>query len=173
MTVLQHRSLQNWVPCHTERSVQPWFEEQHSSVGQADPKSWPASNKHLGERPEHRIWYWLARLSLWKLLHKLCQRNGEQSQHRPIRYLWKSKPKRIAAVITAKGGPTMYWFWLINEYRVPGIKALEYFLFVCIVYAYMARIMPTSSSSTTRCLGHLQVKMWPVLKFWTPMNYSL
>lgn len=121
VTVLQHRSLQNWVPCHTARSVQPCFEEQDTSVGQADPKSWPTSNKHLWDSPEHRIWYWLARLSLWKLLLKLCQRNGEQSQHSPTRHLWKSEPKRIAAFITAKGGPTMYRFWLITGYCVPWI----------------------------------------------------
>ena len=101
---------QNNNPKHTRRKVKEWLEEQEFKT-----MGWPAQSPD--PNPIEHLWGWLKRrlaeyknppngiLELWERVQVEWDKIPVGKCHKSI----ESMPRRIQAVLRAKGGYTKYW----------------------------------------------------------------
>lgn len=98
---------QDSAPCHTAKTVQKWFQENDVTV-----MKWPSQSPDLN--PIEHLWH-----EIKKRVKKKALKNKEDLR-RTLLEVWDdispsvcenlvaSMPKRVAAVVKNKGGPTKY-----------------------------------------------------------------
>ena len=98
---------QDNAPCHTSRQTKTWFDE-----AGIEPMDWPAQSPDLN--PIEHLWGVLGKAirsmasTSKDNLYKNLRSEWEKISPETCKNLVESMPRRVKAVIMAKGGPTRY-----------------------------------------------------------------